>query len=550
MERRVLGEEIPAVDDEPIELPPTLIEPEWRPNFDPENGLRLWDCILLALENNRPLRNAREDLREAFITLRERRDEFGNIYFLGAGAHFDENSVISPIARTDGDLERDRYSFSFGGRDSDGTVVSRQFPSGGTLSLGAQTFYNSQTATRLKPFVDPNGDIFFLSNLQDVRFFSEANLIVTQPLLEGAGNVATTGLRIQQIEQAAQSLGLERQIQGVISSVVQDYLNVQLQVSIADIQQQAYDRAVEFYVKTLTEDIKWESYRARPPIPGPVPEEERSKGKDPLEKVRSEQQITSTKQRLIDAKNQVESSLIDLRLTMGLEPDTAIVLAGTDVPTVIPPPVTLDEAIAYGLAARPDYKVFELTRRQAEINLDAAENSLLPNLDLNWRMAFREQDDDYLESLGVFDYRDAGADLRLELPLNLPADRANYDRAQVLIRQTLNNLEQQKRIVVNEVDEAYRAQATLLDRISVLVRNEELARRTYEIVLGTEDVFRNITPFDVAQSQDEWTAASSERVRAQTNYVIATAALDFFMGRPISELLIRYAPPGAPVPSP
>jgi hypothetical protein len=103
--------------------------------------------------------------------------------------------------------------------------------------------------------------------------------------------------------------------------------------------------------------------------------------------------------------------------------------------------------------------------------------------------------------------------------------------------------------VVNEIDEAYRAQATFGPN-SVLLRNEELAKRTYEIVLGTEDVFRNITPFDVAQSQDEWTAASSERVRAEVNYVIATAALDLFMGRPISELLYRYAPPGEAIPSP
>jgi hypothetical protein len=269
-ERRALGEESAGVDDEPIELPATLIEPEWRPNFDPETGLRLWDCILLALENNRPLRNAREELRAAFVTLRERREEFGNIYFVGAGAHYDEGGAISPIAETEGPLERDRYSISFGGRDSDGTVVSRQFPSGGTLSLGAQTFYNSQTATRMRPFVDPDGDIFRSFTLQDVRFF-EANLLVTQPLLEGAGNVATSGLRIQQPNKR-QSLSLERKSNRL------SYLSPGLpkrptQVSIADIQQQAYDRAVEFYVKTLTEDTKWKSYRERQPIPGPVPEE-------------------------------------------------------------------------------------------------------------------------------------------------------------------------------------------------------------------------------------------------------------------------------------
>ena len=539
-------------EKEAIRLHPTLFEPDWEPEFARDSGLRLWDCIVLALENNRPLMNSREDLRSALVTLRERREEFGNIYNLGAGAHYDNNGAPAPIARSDAGVNRDRFSFTFGGREGDGTVVSRQFPGGGTLSLGAQSIYSSQTATRLRPFLDNQGDLVFLPYLQDVRWFSEANVALTQPLLEGAGDVATTGLRIQQLESAARRLGLERQIQTVISQAVRDYLQVQLQVSLAEIQQQAYRLSVDFYKEAIIWDREYITrYRGRAPIQGPVSEEERSKGKDPLEKVRSEQQITSTKQRFLDTRNGVETSSIDLRLTLGLEPGRAIVLAGTEIPQVVPPGFSIEEAIDLGLQARPDYRVAEIAVKQADLNLRAAENALLPNLDLSWRMAFREQDDDYLESWESFAYEDAGADLTLALPLNLPADRANHERSAILSRQVRNDLDQIERVVVNEIDEAYRAQETLLARIEVLRRNEQLARKTYETLLGRGQRGLDISPFDVAQAQDEWTAASSERVRAEINYVIATAVLDLAMGRPIGELLMRYAPPpGEPMPSP
>ena len=534
-----------------IQLDPTLIEPEWKPEFDSENGLRLWDCIVLALENNRPLRNSREDLRSALVTLRERREEFGSIYSLGAGAHYDNNGAPAPVARSDAGVDRDRFSFSFGGLDDSGTFLSRQFPGGGTLSLGAQSVYNSQTATRLREFVDPNGNLFFVPHLRDVRWFSEANIAITQPLLEGAGGVASTSLRIQELEKAARGLGLEQQIQNVISQAVRGYLQVQLQISLAEIQQQAYDRAIDLFRRTMEEDVLYKTRKPRRAvIQGPIPPGERSKGVGPLDKVRSEQQITASKQRLIDAKNNVETSLIDLRLTLGLEPNTAIVLAGTEVPEVGPPELTLEEAIQLGLERRPDYRVAQIAKNQAVLNLRAAENAMLPNLDLSWRMAIREHDDDFLESWESFAYEDTGADLTLALPLNLPSDRANKERSEILIKQTVNDLEQSKRIVVNDIDEAYRAQATLLARIDVLLRNENLARRTYEILLGLKESVYEVNPFDVAQAQDEWTAASAERVRAEINYVIAMAALDLVMGRPISELLVRYAPPGEEIAPP
>ena len=41
-------------------------------------------------------------------------EEFGNIYSLGAAAHYDESGAPSPIASSQGGLKRDRYSFTFG----------------------------------------------------------------------------------------------------------------------------------------------------------------------------------------------------------------------------------------------------------------------------------------------------------------------------------------------------------------------------------------------------------------------------------------------------
>ncbi len=511
------------------QLPPVA---EWQPNLSKETGYRLWDCIHLALEQNRPLRNARDNLRIAQITLRERQEEFGNIYQLGAGAHYDEN-----LAHTN----YDRYSFSFGGTEggasglSDGTILSRRFPYGGTLSLGGRTTYQSTEIPRYaylldgngNPVVDANGDPVLMSRMADIRWFSEANLVITQPLLEGAGEVAMTGLRVQELEQAITNLNLERSIQAVISEVVQDFLGVQQAISLALVQQDSYQRALTVF--QLTQE-------KAPFTPADVA---------PIELLRGEQQVTSTQQQLIDAKNDVETNLIQLRLSMGIEPNATVILASTDVPVVPQPAFSVDEAVAEALRIRPDLRALQLTIRQQELYLEAARNALLPNLDFSARMGLSDEADDLYESYSMFDYQNVGADLRLNLPLNLPSDKANFQRNQILVRQARTRYEQLEREIANEVDRAYRAQQTLIERVAVLRRNEELARKTFETMAGLAE-YGQIDPFDLVQTQNDLTSASATRVRAEIQFVNAIAILDYAMGRPISEVMARYSPAEGP----
>lgn len=511
-----------------VNLEPIEELPKWSPTFSKEKGSRLWDCIHLSLENNRPLRNARDDLRVAQITLRERQEEFGNIYQLGAGAHYDEN-----MAHTD----YDRYAFSVGGTEGgangfpDGSILSRRFYGGGTLSLGARTTYQSAEYPRYAPLVDnmgnpvldANGNPVIMNWMADVRWFSEANLVVTQPLLEGAGRVATTSLRVQELEKAAVNLQLERFIQSLLADVIRKYLGVQRSVSLAFVAQDSYQRALDLF--RLTQD-------KAPFTPADVA---------PLQLFRSEQQVTSTQQQFIDARNSVDSSLIDLRLTLGLEPTAPVVLSGTDVPTMSPPPFSKDEAIQMALRQRPDLRSLQLLISQQELFYELARNDLLPNLDFSARMGFRDQDENLYSSWSLFDYQDVGANLRLNLPLNLPSDKANYQRAQIRIRQAITDLQQKERLVVNEVDEAYRAQVTLLERIEVLRRNEELAQKTFKTMTGLAE-YGQIDPFDIVQAQNDLASAQASRVRAEIDYVIALSALDLAIGHPISEVMAKYSP--------
>lgn len=514
-------------------LDQTLLDEPWAPKISSTDGLTLWDCIVIALENNRPLRNVRDDLKIAGVTLSERQNEFENIYFLGGGAHYDEQTgVPAPIAPSDGGVERDRYSFNFGGLDGSGTFLSRQFRSGGSLQLNAQSIYNSQTATRIRPFVDPDGNPMTEQFLRDVRWFSQANLVLTQPLLEGAGKVATTSLRIQELERAARDLDLERQIQSLISQVVRDYLSVQLQISLVEVGMQSNRRALDQFERTKDK------------IEGDHPEFPRL-----LSLVRAKQQIASNLSNLVDIKNRYETSLIDLRLTLGLEPSEAIILAGTDVPEIVPRGFELDQATDYGFQMRPDYRVSKIVVQQSQIGYEAAQNALLPNLDLSARMGFRHQDDDFLESWELFSYEDAGADLTLSLPLNLPSDRANYERSQIRIRQAVTNREQLQRIIANQVDDSYRAMMTLKRQIDVSRQNEILAEDTYKKLLF-ESELSTVDPFDVARAQDDWTSAAADRVRSEINYIIAQSVFDLALGIPLDELFAMYAPHGSALPPP
>ncbi len=503
------------------QLPPV---PEWHPNLSKEKGYRLWDCIHIALENNRPLRNARDSLRSAQITLRERQEEFGNIYQLGTGAHYDEN-----LAHTNSD----RYSFSLGGSEgssagnSDGTIVSRRFSNGGALSLGGRTTYQSTEVPRTYTILDANGDPVYLNRMADVRWFSEANVAITQPLLEGAGEVAMTDLRVQELEQAATNLDLERSIQSVIAEVVQNFLSVQQAIALALVQQDSYKRASTVF--HLTQE-------KAPFIPANITH---------IDLLNAERQVTSSQQELVSAKNDVESALIDLRLSMGLEPTAPIILASTDVPIISQPIYTVDEAVTEALRLRPDLRALQLAVRQQDLYFEQAKNALLPNLDFSAHMGVSDEDEHLYESYSMFDYQNAGADLRLNLPLNLPSDKANYQRNQILVRQAKTNYEQQERVIANNVDEAFRAQETLTKRISILRRNEELARETFKKMVELGE-FGEIDIFDIAQAQNDLTSASSTRVRAEIQYIIAMAALDLVIGRPISEVMARYSPADEP----
>ncbi|MCG3196397.1 MAG: hypothetical protein GHCLOJNM_00870 [bacterium] len=518
--------------DAPIEVDPEIeADLKWRPTLDPEGGLRLWDCLILALENNRPLRNARDSLRIAQVTLRERVEEFGNLYFLGAGLHYDE---------TLRDTLFDRYSVSFGGAEGgisgapDGAIVTRRFTTGGGISIAGRSTYQSSEEPRLTRFFDNQGNPFTLETFNDIRWFSEANVAITKPLLEGAGEVATTDLRVQQLERAAVNLDLERFIQSVVNDVIRNYLAVQRAFSLALVQRDSYSRAIQVYQRTRE---FFELTRRDDP--------NTSVEIAALNLYRSEQQVTSTQQQYIDARNNIDTALINLRLTLGIEPDTAIVLSSTGVPTVPPPTMAIEEAIQEALKQRPDLRATEIGKMQQDLGLYQAKNSLLPNLDFDARIGFREEKDDFLESWKLFSYEDVSANLRMNLPLNLPSDKANFERSQILVRQSQTDVEQRRRVITNEVDEAYRTQKTLLARISILRRNEELARKAFEIITGQAE-FGIIDPFDSVQAQNDLTAAESQRVRAEIDYVIAMAALHFSLGRPISELLQRFSPSNAP----
>lgn len=521
-------------NEAPLEVDPEIEAAlSWRPTLDREGGLRLWDCLILALENNRPLRNTRDSLQIAQVTLRERIQEFGNLYFLGAGLHYDE---------TLRDTLFDRYSVSFGGAEGgisgapDGAIVTRRFTTGGGISVSGRSTYHPSEEPRLTRFFDNQGNPITLQTFNDIRWFSEANIAITKPLLEGAGEVATTDLRVQQLERAAANLDLERFIQSVVNDVIRNFLSVQRAISLALVQRDSYSRAIQVYQRTRE---FFELTRRDDP--------NTSVEIAALNLYRSEQQVTSTQQQYIDARNNIDTALINLRLTLGIEPDKAIVLASTDVPSVSPPTLVIGEAIREALTQRPDLRAVGIAKMQQDLGLYRAKNSLLPNLDFDARIGFREERDDFLESWKMFSYENASANLRMNLPLNLPSDRADYERSQILVRQSQTDVEQRRRVVTNEVDEAYRAQSTLLARISILQRNEELARKAFEIITGQAE-FGIIDPFDSVQAQNDLTAAESQRVRAEIDYVIAMAALHFALGRPISELLQRFSPANAPAP--
>jgi outer membrane protein len=345
------------------------------------------------------------------------------------------------------------------------------------------------------------------------------------PLLERFGmDVTTANLRRSEIDYQRSLLEYERSVKELIVGVVASYYTAQQSRLLIEERSLAVERAKE---QLRAARIRQEEGEVAP-----------------LDVFRSELQLRRNESPLILSRRALKDSLNFLRLLIGLDPSRSIQIAVEEV-AYVTEEVSMAEASQHAVAHRTDLRVASLELEDAEIELTVTRNALLPDLSVAAGVSFRDFDDEFED---IFTYADTsvGVGLFFQMPLGggRIGELERYRQAKLRVNNARLLLEQTRREVITEVEDAVREVETLEEDITTLEAAVDVAQQTYELSQTAYDGGL-ITAFDLSQAQDNLTSVRTELVEALMDHRIAVARLDLAMGRGVDDLLLRVIGPEA-----
>jgi outer membrane protein len=395
-------------------------------------------------------------------------------------------------------------------------ALSQLLPSGGTVAFN---WNNTRTQSQ--------GSSFFLFN--NIPFYSpSAGFSFTQPLLKGFGpSVTEQGILLARITSDTNRAEFERQAIAVSVSVINAYwtlVSAREQLVVAqESLQLARDlnerNRIQVQVGTLA----------------------------PLEIVQSEAAIATREEAIISAQAAIGDAADQLRLLLNLPQGDLWQLE--IVPTTPPETSTLQidliDSIATALATRTEVREELLTVERAKVNAAVARNALLPSLNLVTNYNASGVGTSYgtaLRQVTGFDFPGWSIGLHFAYPIQNRAARAGNAIASLEVSRFNWELEQQKKLVTNEVRHAVRAVQTAAKQIDAAhaarnfqERNLDAERKRYENGMSTS--------FQITQIQDQLTQAKQAEVNAVTGYRTALAEYYRTIGKLLPELGVRIVDP-------
>jgi outer membrane protein TolC len=255
-----------------------------------------------------------------------------------------------------------------------------------------------------------------------------------------------------------------------------------------------------------------------------------------------ELEVAGDEEQVTEARNTYRSAIIQLRLILGVPPEQDITLASSpdleidferDEPAFTPRPLDMDEAKRLALERRLDYLQQKRALETTEIAVTTSRNVLLPDLSLFGRLGLADSGSDLSGAFHVNE-GDWVTGVQFEMPFGLVREREQHNQALISLRQAQNNLEQMRRVVLNEVDNTVRGVQTSELRLKSAyrrVKNAQLSASGAEVryEVGEYDVF-NLT-----QAQETLTNAEVNYVRLFLSYKSSLAELDYKIGKAVEE---------------
>ena len=273
-------------------------------------------------------------------------------------------------------------------------------------------------------------------------------------------------------------------------------------------------------------------------------------------------QLASDNERLVNAQNSVDLSLLNLSQILQISnEDFDIQDVNIDLTNVVLTYNDSNEILSYALQNRPEIKNAELNIENARLNYEIAKSAYYPSLSFgagagtsyqhiqgqkDTRLLFLENDpsdptDDTVTTVpnGFGEQIENNLGYNVGFSLNVPIFNgfrtdANVKRSQINQERIELALEQEKQTLSSNIEQAYAdAKASLIQyeasKLSLEAQEEAFENEQDKYDLGVS------TSFQLEQVRNRLINAQSSFLNAKYNYVFKTKVLDFYLGKPITQ---------------
>jgi outer membrane protein len=407
-----------------------------------------------------------------------------------------------------------RFSTSVAKTETFNLGLTQLFPAGGNLAFN---WNNTRTQSL--------GSSFFLFN---TFYQPNPGFTFTQPLLKGFGSdVTEQGILLARITSDNNRAEFERQVIAVAVQVIDAYwalVNAREQLVVSqESLQLARDlnerNRIQVQVGTLA----------------------------PLEVVQSEAAIATREEAIISAQAAIGDAADQLRILLNLPQGDLwqLEILPTTPAETSTLQIDLNDSIAVALATRTEVREETLSVERAKVNAAVAHNALLPTLNLQANYNLGSLGTSYgsaLRQVTGFDFPGWSIGLHFSFPIQNRAARAGSAIADLDVNRFNWELDQEKKLVTNEVRHAVRAVETAAKQIDAAhkgrnfqERNLDAERKRYENGMSTS--------FQITQIQDQLTQAKQAEVNAVVGYRTALAEYYRTVGKLLPELGVRIVDP-------
>ena len=431
--------------------------------------LSLKDALKIAFQYNRPFLNTKENLTVA------------NLNLLGAESGF--GTKLTPSFT--GSIAGSKTSASSATEIYD-VSLSKRLVTGADVGLSAKT-----TAS-------DNSTSYYASNL---------TAFLTQPLLRGGWPlVAASTLVDAERNLLVQKLIVEQLRQGLILQVIFAYYQILNQIQLVDINAKSLERIEKFLMAT----------RARLKV-GLASQ---------LDLLRAELQVSTQKQSMISAREELGNQEEAFNILLGLRADEKVELV--DEIVYQPVELNLSNSISTAMENRVEYKIAKMRIEDLERQVKIRVRDKLPTVDLSSSYTISQTDPSFNNSWSLSnDEWRVGLTARYTFPAT--PEQVSYEQTNIALRNEKRLLEELRENIVREVKTTVRNVTETRKRFELVKEEVEQAEKRVKIAImrfekGMAD------NLEVMLAEENLLLAKNSYSSNIANHVISQSRLKLVMG--------------------